>query len=97
MTTKVEKCPTCGGDAVNRSEFLESCIENSDEVNTQLYKIKRAIKQYYLSLDSGEHGGVAESKAFDEIQELLGMSWQRGETKEWLKNHPSFKPFYEVK
>jgi len=43
-------------------------------------RIRAAIKGYYAALDRREHGGVAESKAFNEIQEILGMHWVQGES-----------------
>ena len=93
MTT-VEKCPTCGGDAVCRSEFWESVVENSDEKNKQLQRVERAIKKYYLALDNREHGGIATAHAFSEIQSVLGLQWRRGEVSEYLEKHPKLKPFY---
>lgn len=91
----VEKCPRCNADAINRSEFWEEYPGNGKEVTEQLAKIKRAIKKYYLALDNRQHGGVAQRKAFDEIQQLLGLCWVQGETKTFLEKHPKLKPFYE--
>lgn len=41
-------------------------------------EIKAAINRYYLALDKHEHGGVAQDKAFKEIEKILGKSWERG-------------------
>ena len=94
MTTTLEKCPTCGADAIDRSEYWEACPDNGRELEEQNGRIKRAIKKYYLALDSHEHGGVAMDKAFREIEEILGMNWKRGEVKAFLEKHPKLKPFY---
>ncbi|WP_027854271.1 hypothetical protein [Marinobacterium litorale] len=94
MTTIVEKCPACSGDAVDRSGHWQSVAPNGDELNRKIYAIEKAVTKYYLALDNREHGGVAENKAFNEIQEILGMSWKRGETAAFLEAHPKLKPLY---
>lgn len=94
MTTKVEKCPTCDADAINRSEFWEAYPDNGKELAEQLVNIRKAIKKYYLALDNREDGRVAENKAFSEIQEILSMNWVQGEVKQFLEDHPKLKPFY---
>lgn len=40
--------------------------------------IREAILTYYDDLSARKHGGVAQDKAFNAIQEALGMSWQAG-------------------
>jgi len=41
-------------------------------------QIREAIEQeYYHALDTGKHGGVAQNKAFERIQNILGMHWER--------------------
>ena len=51
---------------------------------TAITEIKAAINEYYLALDTRQHGGVAQNKAFDRIQEILGMNWERGQQlSEW--------------
>ena len=93
MTT-IEKCPTCGGDAVCRSEFWEAVVENADEQNRQLQRARKAVQKYYLALDNREHGGAAENEAFIEIQRALGLQWKQGEMLAYLDKHPKLKPFY---
>ena len=97
MTTVIEKCPTCGADAVDRSEFWEAYPDNGRELSEQLSQIEKAVRKYYLALDNREHGGVAQDKCLREIQDILNMSWVQGETKEFLERHPKLKPFYEAK
>jgi hypothetical protein len=67
--------PTCGGDAIDRLEYLESVTPNGEELNKKISAIEKAIKMYYLALDNREHAGIAEHKAFSEIQGILGMRW----------------------
>lgn len=40
-------------------------------------KVRAAISEYYTALDKREHGGIAGIRAFDKIQEALGMSWEQ--------------------
>jgi hypothetical protein len=94
MTTTIEKCPTCGGDAIDRSEYWESVAPNGDELKQNIYAIEKAIKKYYLALDNREHGGVAQDKAFVEIERILGLNWKQGEIKKFLDEHPKLKPLY---
>lgn len=97
MTSKIEKCPTCGGDAVHRSEWWECCVENSTKQQTQLYEIKKAIRKYHLALDNRQHGDIAKSNAINEICEVLDMHWEQGKTTQWLKDNPALKKIYEKK
>lgn len=84
-----------GGDAVDRSEFWESVAPNGDELKQKIYAIEKAVNKYYLALDLGQHGGIAERKAFDEIQAVLDMRWERGKMTSFLEKHPEMKPLYE--
>lgn len=43
-----------------------------------LAEIKGHIRDYYYALDTREHGGVAQSKAFEAIQQAMGMVWNQG-------------------
>ncbi|MEC4728862.1 hypothetical protein HWQ46_25435 [Shewanella sp. D64] len=95
MTTPFDKCPTCGGDAIDRSNFWESSPPNGRELEEQMHRVRRAIRKYYLALDNGQHGGVAQDKAFEEIQEVLNMYLVRGEVTRLLDTHPQLNPFYE--
>jgi len=94
MTTTIEKCPTWGGGAIDRSDFWETVVENGDEQNQKVQGIKKAIEKYYLALGNREHGGVAENNAFQEIQDILGLHWEQGKIKAHLDKHPKLKPFY---
>ncbi|MBQ4836798.1 hypothetical protein [Pseudoalteromonas luteoviolacea] len=76
MTTIIEKCPTCGCDAIDRSEFWECVVENSSEISTQLNLIREAITKYHFALDRREHGAIAQDRAFGEICEVLNMHWE---------------------
>jgi hypothetical protein len=49
------------------------------EHQAKLLKVEKAINKYYMALDKREHGGIAQDRAFNEIQQALGMSWQQGE------------------
>ena len=44
-----------------------------------------AIRDYYFALDSREHGGVAQNKAFAAIEEALNLHWKQGEELERRK------------
>lgn len=37
--------------------------------------VRKAIEDYYRALDSRQHGGVAQDRAFNAIQMALGMDW----------------------
>ncbi|HDR9086277.1 TPA: hypothetical protein QDB10_002168 [Burkholderia vietnamiensis] len=43
-----------------------------------LRAIGKAIADYHYALDTREHGGVAQDKAFDAICEAMGMKWEQG-------------------
>lgn len=55
------------------------------KVNT-IKDILDAIKDYYYALDTGQHGGEAQNKAFEKIQVILGMHWIRGDEK-WRREN----------
>ena len=95
--TTVEKCPTCGGDALCRSEFWEAVIENGDEVSKQLHKIKVAIGRYYLALDRRHHGDgdIAAWRALAEIEKAMDMQWKRGEMLKKLEENPRLRQIYD--
>lgn len=97
MTTTIEKCPTCGADAVHRSEWWEAAPDNGQELQLKLHSIKKTIIKYYLALDRREHGGVAQDKAFNEMQQILGMHWEQGKMTQFLEDHPKLKPLYDGK
>lgn len=94
MTTKSEKCPTCGADAINRSEYWEAYPENGKEIAGKLYEIEKAVKRYYLALDNHEHGYVAATRAFDRVQEILGMCWEQGQMTKLLEEYPKMAAIY---
>ena len=95
MSTKSEKCPTCGADAVNRSGYWEAYPTNGDELAAKLYEIEKAVNQYYLALDRREHGGLATSKALGKIQDILGMHWEQGKMTQYLIDFPNIAKFYK--
>lgn len=54
-----------------------------------LEKVRDAVRGYYAALDRREHGGVAQNKAFAQIEAALGMNWVQGAT---LKQEPDANP-----
>lgn len=69
-------------DSLSAKIIFLSAIEN------KLLEVEAAVKKYYLALDKREHGGIAQDRAFNEIQLALGMHWQQGEAlKEFAQNH----------
>lgn len=44
----------------------------------KLRVIRQHINKYYKALDDRQHGGVAQGKAIDGIQEVLGMAHGKG-------------------
>lgn len=96
MTTKIEKCPTCGADAINRSEFWEAAPENGDELQLKIFAIEKAIKKYYLALDRRQHGGVSQNKAFNEIEQALGVYWQQGGMIKEITENPNLAKIYDA-
>jgi hypothetical protein len=51
-------------------------------LTTELSNIRAAITDYYHDLDSRKHGGVAMDRAFNKIEQALGMSWHEHQTKQ---------------
>lgn len=48
------------------------------EAKGKLRQITDAINTYYSALDKRLHGSVAQSKAFDFIEQVMGMQWKQG-------------------
>jgi hypothetical protein len=46
---------------------------------SQIEKIEKAIRDYYYALDTRQNGGVAQDKAFKEIEKILSLSWRQNE------------------
>lgn len=44
-------------------------------------KIREAIADYHYALDTRQHGGMAQSNAFNRICEAVDMHWQQGTEK----------------
>jgi hypothetical protein len=93
--TEATKCPTCGGDAVQRAGHFEACVPDAEYLSIKMHAIEKAIKAFYLALDRGEHALVYQNKAFREIEGALGMQWESGAMTEHLRKHPKFKEIYE--
>ena len=55
--------------------------EEKGELVKQLKAVREAIEKYYLDLDNRQHGGIAEIRAFQNIEDVLGMRWVQGEMK----------------
>ncbi|MFM0095608.1 hypothetical protein PQQ87_08345 [Paraburkholderia nemoris] len=47
----------------------------------QLEEIKQAVRDYHYALDTRQHGGIAQDRAFNAICKTLGMHWQQGAEK----------------
>lgn len=60
----------------------------------KLLEVKKAVEKYYLALDRREHGGIAQDRAFNEIQQALGMHWQQGEALKESKAEEPIKHYY---
>lgn len=60
--------------------------EHADDIarlpvlKAEVERIREAIQGYYRALDRREHGGIAQHKAFEQIEKVLGMSWTQGAT-----------------
>lgn len=52
-------------------------LEYAKETITE---IRSAIQEYYHALDRREHGSIAQNKALEKIQSVLGMYWIQGES-----------------
>lgn len=92
------RCHQCQEDGFESVEDIQAVKQGNREtcvycghllpINTtgnQIKTIIEAIRQYHLSLDQREHGGVAQDKAIHAIEGVLGMPWRRGE--ELAKQH----------
>lgn len=93
--TESTKCPTCGGDAVERTGHFEACVTNAEALSIKMHAVEKAIKAFYLALDRGENALIYQNKAFRDIEALLGMQWERGAMTEHLNKHPKLKEMYE--
>lgn len=40
-------------------------------------RIRDVVLEYYAALEAREHGGVAQNKAFQKIENVLGLSWHK--------------------
>lgn len=85
FSQKVEKCPTCGADALNRSEFWDANPDNGKQLENLFLNIKTIINQYYIALDDRKHAVNAQDMAFREIQLLMGMKYEQGVFKNYLE------------
>ncbi len=93
--TETTKCPTCGGDAVERTGHFEACVPNSEALSIKMHAVKKAINTFYLALDRGENALIFQNKAFRDIEAALGMHWERGAMTERLNKHPKLKEMFE--
>ena len=46
------------------------------ELRDKLNLVALAIHEYHAALDQREHGGVAQSRAIEHIENVLGLHWQ---------------------
>lgn len=66
---------TCGSrGAGSRSGAM---AEAAAKLLAEMSKVRAAISEYYTALDKREHGGIASIRAFDKIQNALGMHWEQ--------------------
>ncbi|PJE55627.1 hypothetical protein [Marinomonas sp. BSi20584] len=93
--TESTKCPTCGGDAVERAGHLEACVQDAETLSIKMHAVEKTIKAFYLALDRGENALIYQNKAFRAIEALLGVQWERGAMTEHLSKHPKLKEMYE--
>lgn len=54
MTTIVEKCPMCGGDAIDRSEFWEASPDNGSEIEQELFALIFSIRKFKETKTTGD-------------------------------------------
>jgi len=94
MTTIVEKCPTCGADAINRHDYWEASPENGQEYELRVLQIAKALNKYYLNLDQGRSQQIAANEAFRQIQVIMGMKYEKGKMQQFLDDFPKLKPLY---
>jgi chromosome segregation ATPase len=59
---------------------IEEMAKEIEALRKQLENITAVINEYYAALDNRQHGGIAQSKAFDKVQNALGMQWIQGST-----------------
>lgn len=59
------------GECEKARGIQQECSSNEKLLN----QIREAIQGYYTALDNREHGGVAQHKAFEDIERILGMIW----------------------
>lgn len=50
----------------------------TDLAGSQLAAIREAVADYHFALDTRQHGGVAQDRAFNVICNALGLHWQQG-------------------
>tara|TARA_R110001599_G_scaffold26935_1_gene94897 strand:+ start:2378 stop:2743 length:366 start_codon:yes stop_codon:yes gene_type:complete len=93
--TEATKCPTCGGDSVQRAGHFEACVPNAEALSIKMHAVKKSIETFYLALDRGENALIYQNKAFRDIEALLDMQWERGAMTEHLRKHPKLKEMYE--
>lgn len=93
--SETTKCPTCGGDAVERTCHYEASAPDAEYLCLKMHEIEKALNTFYLALDRGENALIYQNKAFREIEALLGMQWERGAMTERLHKFPKLKEVYE--
>jgi hypothetical protein len=62
---------------------IASKIQGRPSDSSRLNLIRDFIKEYYTALDNRQDGDIAQNRAFEQIQNSLGMSW--GKHQEELK------------
>jgi hypothetical protein len=62
-----------------------------------LEAVKQAIRDYHYALDTRQHGGVAQDRAFSAICSAMGMHWVSGNEKEYRAAIDAARAAQEVK
>lgn len=75
------EAPPLPGEAVLAERLAQLSASPSPPASmpSELEKIRQAIRDYHYALDTRQHGGEAQNKAFDAITDALGMYWQQGQ------------------
>jgi hypothetical protein len=84
--------PVTSGNAVYLEKFMRRVLamrpaatstpsQPSDAQADARDAVRDAILEYYAALDNRQHGGVAQDRAFNKIQQALGMHWVQGASK----------------
>jgi hypothetical protein len=57
---------------------MQAAPKAAPAVNERISAIEQAIRDYHYTLDTRQHGGLAENHAFHAICNAMGMHWSQG-------------------